>query len=286
MTSRILALLIAAPAVLGAQSGPPCRPNASTNEAKLLAFYAMPLGFAAAPEIAGLSRGQLSLAGDLTMVPSPSASIKTSSGACGFNKSENSELAPVFPRPRVAIGLGHRLVFEASYLPPVTVADATPNLFGFALSWASARRVAGDAPRLQLRAHATFGGVTGPITCSPDAIQQTSASQPCYGTRPSGDTYSPNVRGVEAIVSAPLGGVRVYGGAGVNVLASHFKVDFTDARGPAFHDGNEVEISLTRIAVLAGATWAPRPRVTLSGQLYAVPSDGFTGRLGIAWRAR
>ena len=40
MAKRMIALLIAAPAILGAQSGPPCKPGASTNEARLLAFYA------------------------------------------------------------------------------------------------------------------------------------------------------------------------------------------------------------------------------------------------------
>jgi hypothetical protein len=282
MRIRALVLAVAAPALLHAQY--PCKPPASSNEARLLAFFAGPLGFAAVPEVIGLARGQISIAGDLTLVPSPPSAISRSSGICGFSKSENSELAPVFPRPRVAVGLGAGVTAEASYLPPVTVADATPNLVGVALSWTPANLALPGAMRLHLRAHGTFGGVKGPVTCARNALQQSSASQPCYGTTPSKDTYNPNVRGVEAILSRPSGALSWYAGVGMNALTSHFKVDFTDQRG--FRDNNTVDIDLTRVALMAGASWSVRPAIALSAQLYSVPDDATTARLGIAWRAR
>ena len=115
-------------------------------------------------------------------------------------------------------------------------------------------------------------------------MPKSNANGNCYGTKPSKDSYNPNVRGVEAILSRPSGAVRWYAGAGLNSVASYFTVDFTDSRG--FHDGNTVEINLTRVALLGGATWTIRPTVALSAQLYSVPDDATTGRLGIAWRAR
>ena len=279
---RALAALFAVPVGAAAQSH--CKPPAASNEARILAFFASPLAFSAAPEVMLLTHGQIALAGDLTLVPSAPSSISRSTGICGFAKSEHSDLAPVFPRPRVAVGLGYGFVAELSYLPPVTVADATPNMFAAALGWTPADLTLPGGAQLHLRAHGTFGGVKGPITCSRAALQTSSASQPCYGTNPSKDSYNPNVRGIEAVLSRPSGAVRWYAGAGINSTASYFTVDFTDQRG--FRDNNTVEINLTRVALLGGATWSVLPSIALSAQIYSVPEDATTGRLGIAWRAR
>lgn len=284
-SSNLFGLIVAAcalPVGVGAQSH--CKPPAASNEARILAFFASPLAFSAAPEVMLLTHGQVALAGDLTLVPSAPSSISRSSGVCGFAKSENSDLAPVFPRPRVAVGLGHGLVAELSYLPPVTVADATPNMFGAALAWTPTNLSLPAGAKLHLRAHGTFGGVKGPITCSRGSLQTSSPSKDCYGTIPSKDSYNPNVRGVEAILSRPSGAFRWYAGAGINATSSYFKVDFTDQRG--FRDNNTVQINLTRVALLGGATWSALPSIALSAQIYSVPEDATTGRLGIAWRAR
>lgn len=281
-TVRALALASALPALGAAQST--CRPSASSSEARLLAFFAGPMAFAAAPETVALARGQLVVAAELAFVPSPPAGISRSSGVCGFSKSENSELSPVLPRPRVAIGIGQGLTFEGSYLPPVTVADATPNLFGAAISWSPSHVTLPWSSRLHLRAHGTFGGVNGPVTCSRDALQPANPSSPCYGTSPSNDRYNPNVRGVEAVVTHAAGTMIWYAGGGVNSLTSRLTVDFTDSRG--IRDNNVVEISLTRAALMAGAAWAWRPALVLSAQLYSVRGDATTARMGIAWRVR
>src|SRR5262249_1230938 len=159
-------------------------------------------------------------------------------------KSEHSGLSPVLPRPRVAVGLGNGWVAEASWLPPVTVADATPHFAAIAASWtASGAWMPGDT-RLTIRGHGTIGGVDGPVTRPRDALQTSSTSQPCYGTNPSNDTYNPNVWGLEAIAQHEDGALRWYVGAGVNQLASHFQVNFTDARN--FTDRNVVEITIAR----------------------------------------
>jgi len=276
-----LAACVALPAA-GAQSV--CKPGSETTESKLIAFYAGPLGFAFTPEVAGLAKGALVVAGDLTLVPTPAAALQRSSGACGFTKSENSELAPVFPRPRVALGLGGDLVLEASYLPPVTVADATPNLAGVAVNWSPKIGALPASWRAVLRAHATLGGVRGPVTCAKSALQQSNQNASCYGSKPSDDQYNPNVRGVEAVVMQGTGTLRWFGGVGVNMLATRFTVDFTDLRG--FEDKNVVEVSLVRPALLGGAQWEARSNVAFSAQLYSVPGDATTGRAGVAWRVR
>src|SRR5262245_33874196 len=118
---RILAALCAIPSLAAAQSV--CKPPASSNDAKLLAYFAGPLAFGALPELSALGAGQWTLAGELTGVPSPPSSIARSTGECGFSKSEHSGLSPVLPRPRLAYGLGGGWVIDASWLPPVTVAD-------------------------------------------------------------------------------------------------------------------------------------------------------------------
>src|SRR6185369_1029240 len=113
--TALAAFAVAAPFAAGAQSH--CKPPADRSEAKQLAWFAAPLSFSAAPEVFGLALGQVTIAGDLTLVRAAPDEINHSSGFCGFDKSENSDLAPVFPRPRVALGLGGGFVVEASYLP-------------------------------------------------------------------------------------------------------------------------------------------------------------------------
>jgi hypothetical protein len=280
-TVALAALVPLVPGALDAQAL--CKPTSDTPEAQLIAFFSGPLAFGAMPGTIGLTRGRVMIAGELTAMPSPPSAIRRSSGACGFNKAENSDLAPVFPRPRIAVGLGHYVTIEASYFPPLTVADATPHLGGLAVSV--------DAPHqmpfhsiLSLRLHTTFGGVDGPVTCPEKELQVSNTSTPCYGTTPSDDTYEPNVTGLEAIVRGRAGSLRWHGVLGANALRSRLRVNFTDGRG--FEDRNIVEVQLMRLVVSGGVAWQPRADLTLSAQAYSVPEDATTVRLGIAWRLR
>lgn len=282
-TSAIGLLAVLLPAGgLAAQSL--CKPAASTSEARLLAFFASPLAFAVAPEVGTLERWQVSIVGELTAVPTAPAAINRSTGACGFNKSENSALSPVFPRPRLALGLGAGFAVEASWLPPVTVADATPHIGAAALSWSPTGLTLPFGSSLTIRAHATVGGVDGPVTCPRNELQLLNVNEPCYGSEPSDDTYEPNVRGLEAVVVRREGKLHWYAGLGANAVAARFVVNFTDDRG--FLDNNTVEISLMRAVILGGAVWNVRETLALTGQLYSVQNDATTGRLGIAWRLR
>jgi hypothetical protein len=246
-------------------------------------LYAAPLAFAAPPDAAPLARGAVVISGDLTWLPNPPRSIRASSGACGFAKPEHSGLSPVFPRPRIRVGLGGGLVAEASWLPPVTVADATPHLGAVAVAWTPGRTFAG-ATQVTLRVHTTLGGVDGPITCPASALQTTNAAGDCYGTNASDDTYDPRVAGAEGLVARTAGAWRWYAGGGANVTHAHLQVNFTNRDGVVDH--NQVETTLTRTVLLAGADWSPRAGLALSVQLYSVPADVTTGRVGIAWRVR
>lgn len=250
----------------------------------MLSFFAVPLAFSAQGPLTRIPVGSVVLAGDLAWVPKPSATLARSSGVCGFQKSENTGLASVFPRPRVIVGLPGGLSVEATYLPPVTVQDATPNFGSLAVAYTSEAPVLPGHLNLALRAHATFGSVKGPITCPRSGLQTSSPTGNCYGNQPSADTYEPNVRGVEAATSARTGAIGWYAGAGWSQLTPHFQVDFTSLSNSVDH--NTVDVTLSRVSLFAGGSWQWTPAVTLSAQVYSVPDDATTGRLGIAWRLR
>ena len=287
MTLVRVALGLAVLAGTGKTSGAQCRPSTESNEARLLAFYSVPMAFSllGAPEYLG--RGALKVGGEIGPVPSPKESLRRT-GACFTAKDENTKLTPVFGRPRVTIGLPLGFALSGSYLPPVTIGDATPNLGSLALSLVEEFRIGPwlDRSALMVRAHHTFGSVRGPITCPRKALQQTSASAPCHGTKPSEDTFRPNMSGVDGTlaVSSRNGAVGVYGGAGINWLRPRFQVGFTSSSGNV--DVTRVEVDMTRLAVFAGAT-AHLPRgLDATAEIYSAPEDAVTVRFGGAIRVR
>src|SRR5215207_7447053 len=129
----LLALATSATAAV-AQTGVTCEPPKGSNEAKLLAFFATPIAFSPGGMLDGLRPGQVRVGLEAAYVPSPSKEIQQPEACYGIKKTENTDLSPVFPRPRIAIGFPGGVVLEGSYLPPVTVADAEPNLGSVALA--------------------------------------------------------------------------------------------------------------------------------------------------------
>jgi len=281
----LAALLGAVLAPAGAAAQFECKVAPSSPEAKMLAWYAGPLAFAALGPAARLPFGAVVLGGDLTYVPSPPSSARKSSGTCfPTPKSEHTGLAPVFPRPRIIVGLGGGLTLEGMYLPPVTVADATPNMGSVALGWVGPLGSAAGGLLLSLRAHATFGQVQGPIVCPKDAIQQANLAQPCWGSTPSKDTYRPNIIGGEVAVATSTGRLNAYGGLGYASLTPRFQVDFTFQDGKK--DRTKVRIDVTRVSIFGGLGYALTKSVELTAQLYSVPEDATTARAGLSWRLR
>jgi hypothetical protein len=187
----------------------------------------------------------------------------------------------VLPRPRIAIGLPGGWALEATYLPPVTVADATPNLGSVALS----RLTSIGTADLLLRVHATAGKVEGAITCPEDEVQQSNIAEPCFGPRASEDTYKPNMFGGEAAVSFVVSPrLTGYAGGGYTSLRPRFQVGFQEGSG--FYDDTRIEVDLNRVSLFAGASWAVAPAINLLAELYSVPEDLTTFRLGASYTWR
>jgi hypothetical protein len=274
-------------AVLGARvAAAQCQPGEDSNEAKLLAHYSAPITFA--PQTGpGFGAARVVLGADLTYIPKPDPALERT-GVCFMPKKESTQLSPVFPRPRLMIGLPLGMGLEIGYLPPVRVAGAKANLLSGALSVARPLLSVGGQPVVfaAARVHATRGYVNGAITCSDDAIQLSDSSQPCYGSKESNDTFRPNMWGIDGSIgrSFMAGRLGLYAGGGYTWLAPRFRVGFDDATG--FKDRTRVEVDLTRASVFGGATWHLAGIWSATGQVYSVPTDvtllrlGATARLG------
>ena len=265
-----------------------CEPPESSNEAKLLAFFATPIAFSPGGLVQGLEPGRLRFAVDVAYVPSPSRSIQQPEACYGIKKTENTDLSPVFPRPRLAIGLPGGFLLEASYLPPVKVADAEPNLGSVALSYPL--RVQGDADRgsisLLARGHATYGRVRGPITCPKENLQRDDPAAACYGSLPSLDTYKPNMYGGELgiVKEGALERWGMYAIGGMTLLQPRFRVGFLYATGS--YDNTKIEVDMTRYAVGGGGWYRFGIAAALMAEVYSVPEDATTFRVGGAYLLR
>ena len=275
-------LVIAVCAFVYGNAAAQCRVASSSNEGKLLAFYTAPIVFsmATAPEV--LPPASIRIGGEGEYIPKPDPAIERT-GACFTQKSEHTSLSPVFGRPRLTVGGPLGFAFEAAYLPPVTIARATPNLFSYAISH-SHRFAFGpgtSGTTLSLRFHQTLGNVKGPITCPRSQLQQSDPSAPCYGTRPSKDTFHPDMFGGEAAVGfAPGSGIfSWYAGAGANRIDPHFQVGFTNANGNVDQTQVELGAPLVRATVFGGVTAAVRNIFDVGAQVYSVPSDATLFRL-------
>lgn len=279
-------VLVAAPA--HAQLNVTCRPGKESNEAKLLAFYATPITFSTGGLVERLAPWHFRVAFEAAYVPSPSKDLLQPEACYGVKKTENTDLSPVFPRPRVAIGLPGGLLFEGSYLPPISVKDAEPNLGSVAVArpWLLSGNEERGTLSLQLRAHATFGRVKGSITCPEDALQTQDPSLACYGSKASSDTYKPNMFGGEVTLAKESGGER-WGGylsSGVTWLRPRFQVGF-QYEGAAFDD-TKIEVNMARFAASMGAWYRVASAAAITGELYSVPSDATTFRFGGAYTFR
>ncbi len=260
-----------------------------SNEGKLLAFYTAPIVFsmAIAPEV--LQPASIRIGAEAEYIPKPDPAIEQT-GACFTQKSEHTSLSPVFGRPRITVGGPFGFAFEAAYLPPVTIAKATPNLFSFAVSHANhfdAGPVS-NGTTLMLRIHGTFGNVKGAITCPRSQLQQSSPSSPCYGTNPSKDTFHPDMFGGEIAAGfAPAArGLSFYGGVGANRIDPHFRVGFTDGNGGVDTTPVELESPVLRAAVFGGVTAVVRRIFDVGAQVYSVPADATLFRLMGGFRIR
>lgn len=259
-----------------------CRVKIGSNEGRLLAFYTAPIVFSMATAPESLPPGTIRIGAEAEYIPKPNSAIEQT-GLCFTQKSEQTSLSPVFGRPRITVGGPFGFSLEAAYLPPVTIARATPNLFSFAVSRTHhvARGPLSNGTTLMLRVHGTFGNVKGAITCSQSQLQQASSIMPCYGTRPSKDTFHPDMFGGEVAAGFAPGvrGISFYGGAGINRIDPHFQVGFTDLNGTLDRTQVELDKPAYRAAIFGGVTAVLRQVLDVGAQLYSVPSDATLFRL-------
>jgi len=234
---------------------------------------------------APLAPGGITLGAEAGNVPSPSAEIQRPE-YCYQPHSEHTTLTPAFGRPRLTIGLPAGFALEASYLPPVAVAGATPHLASFALTRPVPIAVGSRHVTLAFRAHGTVGQVRGAITCPASALQTADAAAPCYGTRPSRDTFYPSMIGAEGAVASGEVGDRVafYAGGGISWLHPRFRVGFTDASGIV--DRTEVLTDLRRGSVFGGVSVRATDAFRISAQAYSVPQDATTVRVALEYQLR
>lgn len=273
-----LALLLL-PATALAQGD--CFPSKDSHEANAFAILDVPLAFGTSTAPARMAPWALRFAVETSYVPNIDDSTRTPTICRPGKGPENTNIVDLLPRPRIAMGLPAGLVLEASWIPPVEVNGAKPNLFGFALGRDFG--LGKHAMMLALRLHATVGKIDAPIVCNEEALQDPTSE--CFNGELSNDTFHPNVFGGEATVGWSLGGGRVqpFLGGGMNFLRPRFRVNFTNAVGST--DRRRVEVDLTRAILFGGATWFPLPRLGITGQIYSAPSDAVTGRLTVSYGA-
>ncbi|MFL5494073.1 MAG: hypothetical protein ACJ8DC_06775 [Gemmatimonadales bacterium] len=266
----VLAAMLGLPAAAAAQGD--CFPGPSSNEARTLAIFSVPLAFspAGAPELLpGLRIGV-----EAASLPGVDRATATPTICRPGKGPENTDLLPVLPRPRLALPLPGGLALQVSWIPPVRVNGVRGNLFGLSVGKSFGRL---DGMVLALRAHATFGSIRAPITCDDDALAD--ASSECFGGERSDDRFRPNILGADLTVGFPVahGRLRPYAGGGYNRLRPRFQVHFVNQFGKL--DDRRVEVDLERLAAFGGATWAATPRLQMIGEVYAVPADAVTVRL-------
>lgn len=277
-----VAVTLGASALLARAATAQCRPPANSNEARLLAYYSAPVVLA--PQLMPLRQGAWSvrISGDVTYIPPPDPTLRRS-GRCFMPKEESTHLTSFLPRPRVTVSFANGVMLEASYLPPLKVAGARANLFS-----ASASLTHGVGAWLwgpvdgTLRAHVTHGAIRGSITCAKSALQQIDARVPCYGTKPSYDTFRPNLTGIEAVLSRTLrdGRLGVYGGAGSSWLRPRFQAHFEEGTGVL--DSTRIVVDLHRYSLFGGGEWRVARRWSATAQVYAFPQDVALIRVGAA----
>lgn len=288
LTRPLACLFIAVPA--WAQT---CKLPPDSHEARLLAFYEAPLAFSTATGPEQHEPLTVRLGAELSPLPSPDASLQQT-GVCYLAKAEHTTLAPVFPRPRVKVWLPLGFAFEASYVPPIPIAQANVDVASFALE--NTRRIVsvpGVDLLASLRAQGTTGLIKGPITCPKSALQMTDSSAACFGTKASDDAFNPSMFGLEGSAGASLlsGRVSTYIGGGVSWLQPRFDVRFhSDWYG--YYSGGayaapylpHLVVDLIRGTVFGGVVWHVTRAFDLDTQLYSVPKDVTTFRFGAGYR--
>ena len=283
---------------LGAAAGTPLaaqgreleRYGAGAPEAKLMLYYSSTVAFSPLGIPYGVERAFGTAAGarplprfaaavEVSYLPELSLEQRTT----GSDKPEATNLAPLFPRPRLGVALPGGVGLELSWIPPVRVFDVKANLVGAAVSrsFALARSV-----RVIPRASVLVGRVEGPITCNRETAEEGDAalatyfSLVCYGND-SRDYFEPRHVSGEIMIAPMRTSARwqPYVSAGARNERTRFDVGVVRRDGTRDPDQPILEVRTTRAFGAAGASWFGLPRTRLTGELYYAPGSAFTGRV-------
>jgi len=145
----------------------------------------------------------------------------------GFNGRAPEDLnkAPVFLRPRVAVGLPGRLAVIAAIVPPIRSFDVTARLAALAVDWAMLDR---GEWSVGWRAHGQLGTVAAAVTCpsSVVAFAPGSADNPRGCNAESSDVTTLRYGGVELHASRRISeALAPHVAIGVNVIDSVFQTN-------------------------------------------------------------
>ena len=277
LCSAIAAAVVAVPALAGAQREVQ-RHDFDSPEGRLLGYYSAALAFTSGGPALGGRPWSIDLGIEATWVPALSREQRQA----GSDKPQSSNLAPAFPRPRLAITFPGRLQAEASWIPPVRMFDAQANLISLAVS-RPIRNVSGATlvPRLAF----TTGRIEGAITCNDELLagsrdQEVYFNRVCQG-RESEDHFEPRHYTAELLASRPTSGGRLvpYASVGIRHERTTFDIGVIRDDGSREPDHPILTMRTTRPFGVGGVQWRPHHRLATGAELYYAPGSLFTARV-------
>lgn len=256
--------------------------SASEPEGRLLAFYSAAMVFSPLGALPPGASWALALEGG--WIPP----LNEAQRRPGIDKPETTNLSPLLPRPRLAIRTPIADI-EASWIPPVTIADARANLTALALTRTLGRwHSTGVATRLSV----VGGRVRGAITCNArtaargGAALATYYANVCHG-RDSDDWFEPRLAAGELVAtrSFATGAARWAGGPshvwmvlGARLDRSRFDIGVVTADGARDLDHPIVKLRSTRPHVASGVGWRLGGRLAASLEAFYAPASMLTLR--------
>lgn len=249
-------------------------------EGRLISFYSATMAFTPA----GLATGAgLGFGVELTVVPRLNEAQRRPS----IDKPESTNLAPLFPRPRVGARLGAFHV-EASWIPPIRVFDVEANVVSASVTLPAWQR---DGITVAPRLWGSTGRVRGTITCAEEEmVGKGSALESyyalvCHGNE-SDDWFEPRLLGGELVASRDVGPWLVYGVAGVRLDRTRFDIGVIKPDGTRDLDHPVLELEATRPHLALGASWQAATRLSSGMELFYAPGSVFTVRATARWSVR
>ncbi|MFT3916693.1 MAG: hypothetical protein QM704_22215 [Anaeromyxobacteraceae bacterium] len=248
--------LLAALAATLALAGPARAQTMLDQEQRLIDIHSLLLDLPAVQAPGALAAGELSASVELVTIP-------TIDGTTGSKRQITaSDRTPVFPRPRLALGLplGDRLraFLGGAYIPPVRINEVSTH----DLSAEAGVALSAGWLRAGLRLHGILARSSSPVTDP--------ATRDVLTTRMGGAEVSIGA----SLAAGPVLRVEPYASAGVVSLRGRFRVT---------SDGNVLTSRHTGPALAAGARLLVRGRLELAGEVNAYPGRLVHPALRAGW---